>query len=184
MKTSLTFLGVLVTSVMGLCIAPLYAAETNATPERVGVYDSRVIAYASFWTDAHQKQLNELIKTARDSQAAGETNRYHELAVQLNKQQEQNHLQVFSTAPVDDVLAEIKEQVAAVEADVGVARLVSKWDDKALAPYQPANRVDVTDALLRDFKLTDKQKKVIADMRKQKPIPLDKAKELMREGKL
>jgi hypothetical protein len=161
-----------------------WAAETNAVSERIGIYDSRVIAYAHFWTDTHQKQLNELIKTARETKAAGQTNRYHELAAQLNRAQEQNHLRVFSTAPVDDVLAEMKEQVAVVEKEAGVSRLVSKWDDKALAPYKPANRVDVTDALLRDFKLTDQQKKVIADMRKQKPIPLDKAKELLREGKL
>ena len=38
--------------------------------------------------------------------------------------------------------------------------------------------------LLRDFKLTEKQKKVIDDVHKQRPLPLEQAKEMMRKGEL
>jgi hypothetical protein len=34
----------------------LRAAETNGALERIGVCDSRVIAYAHFWTEAQQEK--------------------------------------------------------------------------------------------------------------------------------
>lgn len=179
-------IGLLATALAGASLfAPcVRAAETNAAPGRIGVYDSRMIAYAHFWTDAHQRDLNERVKAAKEAKAAGQTDRYRELTAALKKEQEQNHLQVFSTAPVDDVLAAMKERVAAVQQEAGVARLVSKWDDQTLSAFRRTTQVDVTDSLLRDFKLTDKQKKVIADLRKQKPLPLEKAQELLRKGEL
>ena len=186
MKTKSKFIGLLATTVFAAIIGTtnLRAAETKTAPERVGVYDSRVIAYAHFWTEAHQKKINDLARTAREAKATGQTNRYHELAAQLNRRQEQNHLQVFSTAPVDNVLAEMKDRVAAVQKEAGVSRLVSKWDDKTLTAYPRDRQVDVTDLLLREFKLSEKQMKVVEDLRKQKPLPLDQAEKLMREGKL
>jgi hypothetical protein len=63
-------------------------------------------------------------------------------------------------------------------------RLVSKWDEKTLKRIPRAGRVDVTDRLLREFKLTEKQMKVAADLRTKKPLPLHKAEKLAREGKL
>ena len=83
----------------------------------------------------------------------------------MKKEQEQNHLQVFSTAPVDQILAEMKERVAVIQKEAGVSRLVSKWDEKSLATHKRAEQVDVTDLLLHEFKLNEKQLKVVADMR-------------------
>lgn len=184
MKMQTILLSLLIPALANLFPGIVPAAETNGASERVGIYDSRIVAYANFMTEAHQKHLNELIQTARSAKSAGETNRYHELAAQLNRIQETNHFQVFSTAPVDDALAELQDRVAAVKSETGVTKLISKWDDKALAPYPPANRVEVTDALIRDIKLTDQQKKVIESIRKQKPIALEKAMELQRKGQL
>ena len=160
------------------------AAETNAPVERVGIYDSRVIAYANFWTEAHQNKLKELVESAQRAKAAGQTERFKELEAAVKKEGERNHLQVFSTAPVDDILARMPEQVAAITNKTGVARLISKWDEKALKKIPRARQVDVTDRLLREFKLTEKQMKMIAELRKKKPLPLDKAEKLARAGKL
>ena len=102
--------------------------------------------------------------------------------MRVKAEQERNHLQVFSTAPVDNVLAEMKEIVESTKMEAGVSSLVSKWDEVALRTYSRDQQVDVTDRLLRDFKLTEQQKKVIEDMRRQKPLPLDKAKELLQKG--
>jgi hypothetical protein len=44
--------------------------------------------------------------------------------------------------------------------------------------------VDVTDLLLRVFKLDGKKMKIVQDIRKQKPLPRDQAQELTRKGKL
>jgi hypothetical protein len=157
--------------------------QTNqkASTERIGVYDSRVIAYAHFWTDANMRKIKEMSEEAK---ANGQTERFTELSAKLKMEQERNHLQVFSTAPVDEVLAGMKERVAAVLKESGVSRLVSKWDEKTLKAYKSVQQVDVTDQLLREFKLNEKQLKVVADLRKQKPLPLDKAEELLRKGEL
>ena len=160
------------------------AAETNAAPQRIGIYDSRAIAYAHFWSEAHQREINELVKAAKEARAAGHTERFKELDAALKKEQEQNHLQVFSTAPVDDVLAEMKDRLAEIQKEAGVARLVSKWDSKTLKEHQRAERLDVTDRLLREFNLSEKQMKVAKEIQTKPPLPLDKARKLTREGKL
>ena len=160
------------------------AAETSAPPERIGIYDSRVIAYAHFWSDAHQRQLNELTKAARTAKAAGQTERFNELEAAIKKQNETNHLQVFSTAPVEDALDALKNRLPAIQKEAGVTRLVSKWDDAALKEHKRAEQLDVTDLLLREFKLDEKKMKVAQDIRTRKPLPLDQAQELMRKGRL
>lgn len=163
------------------------AVETNkadAPAQRIGVYDSRVVAYAHFWTEAHQRKISELVKSAKEAKAAGQTDRFKELDAALKKEQEQNHFQVFSTAPVDELLVQMKDRVAAIQKEAGVSRLVSKWDEKTLAEHKRSEKVDVTGALLREFKLTDKQKKVAEDLRTKEPLPLKKAEELLRKGEL
>ena len=184
MKTTIMIVLAATVAGLGLDDHSLRAAETNTAPERIGVYDSRLIAYASFWAAAHQRKLNDLVKEAKAAQASGDTNRFRELDAALKQERERGHLQVFSTAPVEEILAGMKDRVAAVRQDTGVSLLVSKWDEKTLKEHPGARQVDVTDPLLRDFKLTDKQKKVIEAMRQQPPLPLKEAEELMRSGKL
>ncbi len=158
--------------------------ETATGPERIGIYDSRVIAYADFWTEAQQRKINEQVKLAKEAKAAGQTDRFKKLDAALKKEQEQGHLRVFSTAPVDGILASMKARVDAVQKEAGVSRLVSKWDEKTLKETKSAAQVDVTDLLLREFKLSEEQRKVVADLRTKKPLPLKEAENLMREGKL
>lgn len=78
----------------------------------------------------------------------------------------------------------MKDRVALIEKEAGVSRLVSNWDERTLATYQRIEHVDVTDRLLREFILNEKQLRVVADMRNKKPLPLDKAQELRRKGEL
>lgn len=163
------------------------AGETNQsdiTPERIGVYDSRAVAYAHFWSEPRQRRINEMIKNAKEAKSAGDTKRADELGAALKNEQEKSHLQVFSTAPVDDVLAEMKESLPKIQKKAGVTRLVSKWDEKTLGELKRAEQVDVTDLLLSEFKLDEKQLKTVASIKSGKPLPLKKAEELMKEGKL
>ncbi len=163
------------------------AGETNApsvSAERIGTYDSRVIAYANFVTEAHLRKLNAEIQAARAAQAAGQTNRCEALRAALKEEQDQGHLQVFSTAPVDDILASMPARIEAVKKEAVVTRLVSKWDVKTLKELKSAEQVEVTELLLREFTLDEKQQKIVADLRAKPPVPLEKAKELMRGGKL
>jgi hypothetical protein len=186
MKPILLITAVLACAVFGP--SPVYAAdETNkagAAPERIGIYDSRAIAYAHFWSEAQQRKRDEMSKDARSARAAGQTERYKEQSAALKKLQEQSHLQVFSTAPVDNILAEMKDRLPEIQRKARVARLVSKWDEETLKDFKRVEKVDVTDLLLGEFKLDEKQKKVAADLRTKNPLPLKRAENLMKEGKL
>lgn len=184
--TSAIGIGLLAMSLFAGCEANAgnASSQTNSALQRIGIYDSRVVAFGSFWSEAHQRALNERMRTAQEARAAGDTNRFVELKAAVKAEQEKVHLQVFSTAPVDDVLAGMKDRVQAIQKEAGVSQLVSKWDEKILAEHKNDEKVDVTDLFLRDFKLNERQRKIVVDMRKKPPVPLEQAEELMRKGKL
>lgn len=144
--------------------------------ERVGVYDSRVVAYACFNTPENLAATRARVTEARAAQERGETDRARTLERQIKADQKRVHLQVFSTAPVPDALAQLAPRLEAVQRETGVARVVSKWDDDALRGAPAADRVDVTDALVRDLPLTDKQRATLRELATKKPLPLWQAK--------
>ena len=159
-------------------------AVTNSTPVRIGVYDSRAVAFAWFWSAPVQHKLQEQMAAARAAKQAGDTARFKELDATLRQTQDQIHRQVFSTAPPKEALAEIQDRLPEIQKAAGVSALISKWDEPALKPYSRAEQVDVTDRLVREFKPAEKQLKVIADLQKQKPLPLEKCDELIRKDKI
>jgi hypothetical protein len=106
---------------------------TNSTPVRIGVYDSRAVAYAHFWSGPYQSKLKEQMAAARAAKQAGDTARFKKLDATLRQTQDQLHRQVFSTAPADDALAALKGQIPEIEKQAGVTALVSRWDEQALA---------------------------------------------------
>jgi hypothetical protein len=159
-------------------------SASNAAPVCIGIYDSRAVAYAHFWSEPYQSKLKEQMAAARAAQHAGDTARFKELAATLRQTQDQLHRQVFSTAPADNALAALKGQIPEIEKQAGVAVLVSKWDEAALKKYPNAEQMDVTGQLVREFKPTEKQLKVIADLQKQKPLSLEKCDELIRKDQI
>jgi hypothetical protein len=110
--------------------------------------------------------------------------RFKELDATLRQTQDQIHRQVFSTAPPKGALAEIQDRLPEIQKAAGVSALTSKWDEPALKTYSRAEQVDVTDQLVREFKSTEQQLKVIADLQKQKPVSLEECDELIRKGKI
>jgi len=149
------------------------AGEANDEWQRIGIYDSRAVAYAFFWTDDQQAKRNEQIRAADAAKAAGDTAQFEKLSRALSDAQEKIHRQVFSSAPVDDALSAIEPRLPEILKQAGVAALVSKWDAPALRKYPSAVQVDVTDLLVAEFKPTEKQLKVIEEIKRQKPVPLD-----------
>jgi hypothetical protein len=150
-------------------------ADKNVT--KFGIYDSRCVAYAHFWTEEHQRKLIEHaanLKAAKKSGDAKELEKWNKI---VWGERRLAHGQVFSTAPVDEILAEIEDHLAEIKKKAGVSILISKWDEKKLNQYQSAEKVDVTDLLVGGFKFpqTEKHKKVLEEMKKTKPVPLDQA---------
>ncbi len=171
--------------IAALCMANLQAAETNAAPSRIGIYDSRAVAYAWFWNGKHQTQLNELMQSARAAKVVSDTNRFREYAAKLRQQQAEMHRQVFSTAPATNALAEIREHLPEIQKVAGVSALVSKWDNAALNKYPDAEKVDLTDALVREFITpTPQQQKVLSGIKTATPLPLEECNELIRKGEI
>lgn len=151
---------------------------------RVGVYDSRAVAFAHFWGEAQRQERDALVARARAAKSAGETARFTELTAQIKAEQDRSHLQVFSTAPADQAMAALALKLPAIQRELGVTRLVSKWDEAALAGVPEAARVDVTDRLAQEFKPDEKRRRTIEEMKKVKPLPLDEAKRKLKAGAL
>ncbi len=161
------------------------AAETNAMAGRVGVYDSRVVAYAWFLSAAQQTQLKEQMAVARAAKQAGDEAKVKEYSAALSAKQDQMHREVFSVAPADEALTAINGRIPEIEKAAGVSVLISKWDERSLNNYKSAEKVDVTDNLMREFFTpTEKQLKVIDGIKKSVQLPLEKCNELIRKGKI
>jgi hypothetical protein len=177
-KTQCTLLAAAIAAAPILSASALRGAETNAAPERIGTYDSRVVAYAYFCSQTHLRRLRATIKEAAAAKAAGKMERFNQLDADLKNLQRQTHLQVFSTASVTNIFAEIKDRLPAVKKNARVSLLISMWDGPALRQHPGAQRVDVTDALAALFKPGEKQRKVIASIKRHQPIPLEKAERM------
>lgn len=160
------------------------AEPVSSSVDRVGVYDSRIVSFAHFWSAAEREKRDALVASAKSAKAAGEVARRDELVRQIVDMQKRSHLQVFSTAPADEAMAALKEKLPAVQRELGVGRLISKWDETALRDVPAARRVDATDRLVREFDPDAKRQKTIDEMKKVKPLPLDEATQLAEAGKL
>ncbi len=122
----------------------------------------------------------------RTRQRTGKSAQFKELKQKFVSEGKQSHLEVFSTAPADEALAALKEKLPAIQQELGVRRIVSKWDEEALNSIPESNRVDVTNRLVREFlpDQTERQRKTIDSLRNATPIPLWKAKLLYAIGAL
>lgn len=161
------------------------AADFTNAPGAIGIYDSRAVAFAHFWSSDCQKKLHEQMAAAQAAKNTGDTAKFKEYATPMRTFQDQMHREVFSTAPADEAMAAIKDRIPEIEKQAGVAALISKWDEKALQKYPDARRVDVTDQLVHRFmEPTAKQAETISSIVKSKPIPLDECNELIRKGEI
>ena len=157
------------------------AGQATEGRPRIGVYDSRAVAYAHFWTDEHQRALKEQAQAAKTAQAAGDTSQAKTLQKALADQQHKIHRQVFSTAPAAEALAAIQPRIPEIQKQAGVTALVSKWDEPALKSHETAERVDVTGLLVGEFKPSEKQRKVIEAITAKPPVPLEQIDKLGHE---
>lgn len=159
-----------------IVILLLLASVPAAAGERVGTYDSRLVAFAAFWSDGYQARLKTLKEEARAAQKRGDTARYQAIVTEITSGQSVLHLQVFSTAPIDAVLAGLHDRLPAIQQELGVDRLVSQWDKSALTGVPAVNRVDVTERLLGEFHLPPARRAEVEKLRQARPLPLWRAR--------
>lgn len=160
----------------GLTVAagsPSWAAR--ATPEtarsavRIGTYDSRAIGLAFGRSPEVAEELRALRTEHQKAKASGDTAQMTELEKKGVSRQIRMHLQVFSNAPVEDAMDAIRDQLPDVAARTGVVGIVS------ILEYHDATveAVDVTDELVKLFHPSEQTIKIIAECRKQKPLPIE-----------
>jgi len=84
----------------------------------------------------------------------------------MGGRQERLHAQVFSNAPIDDIVAGMKDALPDIARKAGVSALVPE-----VSYHDPAvDVVDVTDAMVQHFKPTDKTLGMITEMKKHPPL--------------
>lgn len=141
---------------------------------RIGVYDSRAVAVAFVGSEAFKTAMAALEAEHEEAKAAGDEQRVAELEAEAGSRQERLHQQAFSTAPVNDILAHIADQLPDIKAGASVDVIVSKWDEAALSKYPRAERVDVTMALVDALAPTDKQREMAIEIQKIEARPSPK----------
>lgn len=152
---------------------------TGPAPEtRIGTYDSRAVAVAFAGSELFANWLNDLKTEYAQAKADGDTARAARLEAEGAERQKRIHRQAFSTASVDDILKEIRDELPAIRAEAGVAALVSKWDTDTLRAWTNARHVDVTTALIDALAPTDRQRKYAIEIQKKDPLPLETASDI------
>jgi hypothetical protein len=168
----------LVTAVTLTAAAPTDNPEANPVKQRIGVYDSRAVAVAFAGSEAQNKWMEPLIAQHEKAKAAGDTKRVKEIEAEGKARQKRAHTQAFATAPVDDILDHIKEELPGIKSQAGVSVLVSKWDKKQLARHRSAEQIDVTAALIDAFHPNERQRKNAIEIQKHKPTSFWRAKQI------
>jgi len=156
-------------------LAQKTAAPTKA---RVGIYDSRAVAVAFAGSTAFKTWLGDLKAEHEKAIASGDQKRAAELEAEGASRQRLLHMQAFSTAPVTNLLDQIKDKLPALNKNAGVNVLLSKWDKDGLARYKDADLVDVTMDLVDAFSPSEGQRKSAIAIQEQKPISLEQAERI------
>jgi len=163
----------------GLLALTLSAQEAAATKEApaivVGTFDSRAVAATYRRSEAFRDVLREKRAEHEKAKEAGDEERIAELEAWGESGQHTAHLQVFGSAPIDDVLALIEHALPDVTAEAGADVLVSKWRLAYVGPK--AQFVDVTDAMVALFDPDEETLELVEKIKVTPPVP---AEELQR----
>jgi hypothetical protein len=155
------------------------AADENAKPIRVGVYDSRGVALAYYRQYLRSPEFTARLKKLKEdhdkAKAAGDTEKAKKLEAEGQGMQAHSHAQVFGAAPIDEILAKIKDQLPQIAKQAGVDLIVCKWT----ITYQAADAhlVDVTEQMAKQFQPDEATMKMIRDIPKHKPLSAEELKE-------
>ena len=163
----------------GILALTLNAEDTTATQGNptvvVGTFDSRAVAVAYVQSDAFREYLvaqqADIASALERAEAAGDDRLVADLSALGPAMQDRLHRQGFGTAPVDDILALIEDELTTIAKESGVDVIVSKW---ALAYRKPGARfVDVTGLIAVEFDPSERTLRMIQSTMETDPISRD-----------
>lgn len=146
--------------------------KTPSARERIGIYDSRAIAIAYAGSTNLAGIMKDLKARHQKARESGDTRAVARLEAEGKAMQEVMHQQGFGTAPVDDLLAQLADELPRLRQAADVSHLVSKWDQRELDQHPGAVRVDVTRELVDAFHPTPAQRQRAMEIQTQKPVKL------------
>lgn len=148
--------------------------KTSGSKVRVGTFDSRALAMAYYRSETFRHRTDGLMAEYAKAKAAGDKKRVTELEAKGPAQQKLMHKQGFGTWPVDNILEKIEGKIPEVAKQSNLDVIVSKWN----IVYQRSGVefVDVTDLMVKPFGPDEKTLKIIADIQKKPPVPLEELK--------
>jgi hypothetical protein len=169
--------GLLAILLAGIVLASAWyftAPEARANPPggkaiRIGVYDPRAVAVAYAHSQFFRQRLAAKRKEWEKAKAANDQAKIKELDAWGADQQIRLHLQGFAAAPVDDLLADVKDQLPRI-AETANVQDISLHPDYASPGVEV---VDITDDLVKLWAPDAKTLKMIAGLRKSPPIPIE-----------
>ena len=148
--------------------------KTSKSILRVGTFDSRALAMAYYRSAEFVQYMQELRAEHEKAKAAGDEKRVKELEVKGPAQQELIHKQGFSTWPVDNILEKIKGKIPEIAKQADVNVIVCKWD--IVYQQNGVEFIDVTDLMVKPFNPDEATLKIIKDIQKLDPVPLEELK--------
>jgi hypothetical protein len=156
------------------------AKDTGQTVKalRVGTFDSRAVALAYYRKFLRSPEFTARMKKLKENhdraKAAGDEQKAKKLEAEGSAMQEHSHGQVFGSAPVDEIVAKIKDQLPKIAKQAGVDLIVSKWSLTYRSP--DAESVDVTEAMAKLFQPDEQTLKMIRDLPNHQPLPAEELK--------
>ena len=153
---------------IALAAVPIGSLRADESPTiRVGVYDNRAIACA--YAPSKFNPVAEKMREYKKAETDGDKKKCAELKAWGEKHQRQLHRQGFSKVPVDDLLAYVKEDLAKLAKEKGLALITMEFNYKA----PNVEVIDVTDEIVQFYSPSEKTLKIVKQIRDRKPIGLD-----------
>ena len=151
-----------------LCVGTWAQAKEKRKLLRVGVYDSRAITIAYSGSRHNDAFMVKKSREKQKAEAAGDLDKAKKIDTWMTYFKIQRHAQGFSTAPVHDLLACVKEEIPTIAREAGVDLIVSKWefDFRSL----DAEVLDVTRQLVQAYKPKKKVLSSIEQFVRSKPV--------------
>lgn len=146
------------------------AVTQASAPIRIGVFDSRGVALAygrSARPDCMTAKVDQIRREHDDASKAGDKDRMKQLETQAIATQDRIHKQVFSGAPIPEVLALLKDDLPEVAKEANVSMIIGD----VLYHGDDVELVDVTLEMCEPFKPDAKTRQMIKDLIAKPPVP-------------
>ena len=147
----------------------LIGATSNASSKnRIGTYDSRIIAIWYFNSPEFQKEMTDMRESFKKAKETNDTVTIKMLEQKGPLTQRILHDKGFGRGSVAEIIEKKKDELMSLAKSENLIAIVSKWE----LNYSTSDVevVDVTIKLLETLKATDKVIKMYDEMKAQEPL--------------